>query len=516
MAIYEEISLMSKAKYPILWVQTSEEVRLGKMLNRIAKELKRDFLCWTVTEGLRNAASEPVGGQGTNTPTRMLEEVRKYTNPAIVMLKDPHPFFKDPGVVRRYRDAYHVLKGMRKTIVICSPMLEIPPEMMQEITIVDFDLPEDTELKAIMYESLDGLREMADEGDEKAIELLPVLEKQMKSQENAIIQAGLGLTSETFENIVAKCVAAHSIDVATILQEKKQAIRKGGLLEFYPVNTTMNEVGGLDNLKNWLDLREKAFSPQAQAYGLPAPKGVILVGIPGTGKSLVAKALAARWKLPLLRLDAGSLFGSLVGQSEDRTRKALAMAESMSPCILWVDEVEKAFSFGQGDSGTSQRVFATILTWMQDKKKPVFMIATANNISMLPPELQRKGRFDEIFFLDMPNAQERKEIVEVHLKKAARNDPKNFDMDRLVDASAEFVGAEIEQAIIDAMYVAFADGMRKINTDDVVNAMRKVVPISKSQGESIKALRLWLEEGRATSATGAPKEQKKVTRKVEV
>jgi len=515
MSLMEEVSVLCRAKYPCIWVPTSEEARLGRVLKHIAQDIRRDLLCWTYTEGLRNPAGEPIGGQGTNDPMKMLDEVKKYPNPAIIMLKDIHKFLQDPRVNRKFRDIYHILKGMRKTIIISSPVLDIPPEMMAEVTIIDFQLPEADELETILDDAIEGLREQAEE-DEKAREVLTIIEAQVKEHREAILNAAMGLTSETFENICAKCLALHNMDVNIIMEEKQQAIRKSGLLEFYPAQATMNDVGGLENLKMWLDLREKAFSPAAKAYGLPAPKGIIMVGIPGTGKSLTAKAIASRWQMPLLRMDVGSLFGSLVGQSEDRTRQALALAEGMSPCLLWVDEIEKAFSFGGGDNGTSQRVFASILTWMQEKKKPVFLIATANNIAALPPELQRKGRFDEIFFLDLPTAKERAAIIEVQLRKHAKMDTKDFDMEKLVAASHEFVGAEIEQAIIDAMYVAFSDNGRKINTKDVLGTLNKVVPISKSQRETIDALRQWLNEGRAISASESEKESSKKARIIEV
>ncbi|HEU17560.1 MAG TPA: AAA family ATPase, partial [Methanolinea sp.] len=247
-------------------------------------------------------------------------------------------------------------------------------------------------------------------------------------------------------------------------------------------------------------LRERAFSREAREYGLPSPKGIALIGIPGTGKSLAAKMIAGLWRLPLLRLDVGALFGSFVGESEERTRRALSLAETISPCILWIDEMEKAFSFGNGDSGTSQRVFASILTWMQDKTAPCFVVATANDITALPPELLRKGRFDEIFFLDLPGYDERREIFSVHLKKR-KCLPEEFDLDRLAIASEGYVGAEIEQTVIDAMYRAFNQEMRKITTGDILSALNAQVPLSVSQREVVANLRAWLSEGRAVSAS---------------
>jgi SpoVK/Ycf46/Vps4 family AAA+-type ATPase len=288
-----------------------------------------------------------------------------------------------------------------------------------------------------------------------------------------------------------------SIEVVT--EEKKQIIRESEALEFFGVKETADDVGGLGVLKDWLRLRERAFSQEARDYGLPSPKGIILVGIPGTGKSLTAKMIGGLWRLPLLRLDVGSLFGSLVGESEERARRALKLAETVAPCIVWIDEMEKAFSFGGFDGGTSKRVFGTILTWMQEKTTPCFVIATANDISSLPAELLRKGRFDEIFFLDLPTLEERKEIFNVHLHKRRRLS-QDFDIERLGRESQGFVGAEIEQAIIDAMYVGFNQG-REFNTYDLSRALRNLVPLSVSQRETIQVLRDWLQEGRVQSAS---------------
>jgi SpoVK/Ycf46/Vps4 family AAA+-type ATPase len=259
-------------------------------------------------------------------------------------------------------------------------------------------------------------------------------------------------------------------------------------------------VGGLAVLKDWLRLRERAFTEEARDYGLPAPKGIALIGIPGTGKSLTAKMIADLWHLPLLRLDVGALFGSLVGESEERTRRALSLAETIAPCILWVDEIEKAFAFGSGDAGTSQRVFAHLLTWMQDKTSPCFVVATANNIAALPPELLRKGRFDEIFFLDLPSTPERREIFSVHLKKR-KCVPADYDLDLLARESEGYVGAEIEQTVIDAMYLAFNEEMRRVTTSDILACIRKQVPLSISQRETVALLRAYLAEGRAVSAS---------------
>jgi SpoVK/Ycf46/Vps4 family AAA+-type ATPase len=318
-----------------------------------------------------------------------------------------------------------------------------------------------------------------------------------------LVQAALGLTTAQAGRVFAKAIVSDGVlddrDISLVTEEKKQIIRESEALEFYAVTETIDDVGGLEVLKEWLRLRERAFTQQARDYGLPAPKGIALIGIPGTGKSLTAKMIGGLWRLPLLRLDVGSLFGSLVGESEERTRRALNLAETVAPCLVWIDEMEKALSHGGLDSGTSTRVFGSILTWMQEKTAPCFVVATANDIASLPPELLRKGRFDEIFFLDLPTQAERVEILSVHLRKRNRL-PQDYDLERLAQESQGYVGAEIEQAIIDGMYVGFNQD-REFTSDDISQALSRQVPLSVSQRETIGALRNWLHEGRAQSAS---------------
>ena len=318
-----------------------------------------------------------------------------------------------------------------------------------------------------------------------------------------LVQEALGLTAAQAQRVFAKAIVATGTlddrDIDLVTQEKKEIIRESEALEFYAVTETPDDVGGLGVLKEWLRLRERAFTHEARDYGLPAPKGIALIGVPGTGKSLTAKMIGSLWRLPLLRLDVGALFGSLVGESEERVRRALRLAETVAPAILWIDELEKALAHGGLDSGTSPRVFGTILTWMQEKTAPCFVVATANAIAKLPPEVLRKGRFDEMFFLDLPTLEERKEIFTVHLRKRRRL-PQDFDIARLARESEGYVGAELEQAIIDAMYVGFNAG-REFTTDDISGTLRRQVPLSISQRETIGALRNWLREGRAQSAS---------------
>jgi len=319
-----------------------------------------------------------------------------------------------------------------------------------------------------------------------------------------LVQAALGLTVAQAQRVFAKAIVADRVlddrVIDLVTREKKQIISESKALEFYAVTETPDDVGGLGVLKDWLRLRERAFTQEARDYGLPAPKGIALIGIPGTGKSLTAKMIGGLWRLPLLRLDVGALFGSLVGESEENARRALRLAETVAPCIVWIDEMEKALSQGGMDGGTSLRVFGTILTWMAEKTVPCFVVATANDISRLPPELMRKGRFDEIFFLDLPTHAERKEILGVHLGKRKRL-PKDFDLERLARESEGYVGAEIEQAIVDAMYVGYNDQRREFTTEDISAALKRQVPLSVSQREIVGILRNWLREGRAQSAS---------------
>jgi SpoVK/Ycf46/Vps4 family AAA+-type ATPase len=321
-----------------------------------------------------------------------------------------------------------------------------------------------------------------------------------------LLQAALGLTLGEAENVFAKIIVTDSRlsgeDVNDVFAEKQQIIRKSGLLEYYTTTETFSSVGGLAVLKDWLQKRAVAFTEEARTFGLPAPKGILMLGVQGCGKSLCAKAVSCQWQLPLLRFDMGRMFGSLVGSSEENVRRAIAVAESVAPAILWVDEIDKAFAGAQGsgmsDGGTTARVFGTFLTWLSEKNVPVFVAATANDISQLPPELLRKGRFDEIFFVDLPSHDERKDIFRIHLARRGRN-PDAFDLNALADASANFSGAEIEQSIISALYDAFST-RHEITVDHIRDALRLTVPLARTMDEQVTRLRTWA-EGRARNAS---------------
>jgi SpoVK/Ycf46/Vps4 family AAA+-type ATPase len=312
----------------------------------------------------------------------------------------------------------------------------------------------------------------------------------------ALVRAAQGLTLTEAENAFAKAVVNDSVldvkDVALILKEKQQIIRKSGILDFYPAESHLNEIGGLGHLKHWLDVRGKAFSQQATQFGLPSPKGVLLLGAPGCGKSLTAKAVANAWQMPLLRLDFGRIFSGLVGSSEENMRRALKVAEGVAPAVLWIDEIEKGLAGntqGSSDGGTAARVFGTFLTWMQEKTAKVFVVATANRIDALPPELLRRGRFDEIFFMDLPQPGSRKEILEIHLKKRKR-EVAGFDLSEIVKRTEGFSGAEIEHCVVEGLFAAYHQN-RELKTEDVLRATDETVPLSVTYAEELKRIREW-------------------------
>lgn len=487
------IATYLRARITLIVVITPEEERVTALLREVCERWSppRPCLSWDIVDGFSVIAGKSsLNCQGRD-PVQALDGADKVEENGVILLKDFHEFWGNPQVKRKLRNLAQKFKYSRRSIVITTPALKVPDEIRDDAVVLHFPPPSAEELER----ELDKLLSTGN---------IPTTLTELGKEK--IVQASLGMTLNQARRSFSKAIVSRGRlddrDIEQFIAEKKEIISQSEALEFYGITETPDNVGGLRVLKDWLRLRERAFTKEARDYGLPAPKGIALIGIPGTGKSLTAKMIAGLWRLPLLRLDVGALFGSLVGESEERTRRALALAEAISPCILWIDEMEKAFSFGTGDAGTSQRVFAGILTWMQDKTAPCFVVATANNIAALPTELLRKGRFDEIFFLDLPNCAERKEIFSVHLKKR-RCLPDEFDLDRLAIASEGYVGSEIEQTVIDAMYLAFNQGMRKITTEDVLWSLSRQVPLSRSQRETVEALRSWLSEGRALSASRA-------------
>lgn len=503
-----------KARFSFIYIQTWEELRVLELINKIANntkviKTKRDVFVWSATEGLNKISSkgqEKVNINSAENPSEILTYIDNYNKPAIMILKDIHPYLgvhgrnADYNFIRKIRDVAGSLKNaeVSKNVVIIAPILVLPLELQKDITVVDFDLPTLDEIKSLLNEM---------------IEKNSALSVDLKEEEKEILCKGAqGLTLQEAENAFARAMATKgqltTKELDIILEEKCQVIKKTGILEFINSTVNIDDVGGLENMKRWLIKRNNSWLGTAQKdYNLPAPKGILITGVPGCGKSMTAKAMSALWQLPLLRLDVGKIFSGLVGSSEENMRKAIQTAEAVAPSILWIDEIEKGFgnAGGEMDGGTATRVFGTFLTWMSEKTKPVFVIATANNINRLPSEMLRKGRFDEIFFVDLPTVKERKVIFKLHLEKRLKGSKsKDFLvtedlLNRLTKATEGFGGSEIEQVVVSALFEAFSEN-RTLQESDLFKVIENTVPLSTTQAEQILTIREWANE-RAVAAT---------------
>jgi ATP-dependent 26S proteasome regulatory subunit len=495
-----EIDILIRARYSLLYVVSWEERRVLAALREIVVGQDKAFYTWSETMGLRSGTQDvSTGGADSRTrdPLNVLDHIRTSSGAAVYVLKDFHVFLSQnyphsSAAIRKLRDLADALHTAYATVILLSPVLQLPEELQKDVTVIDYDLPALRDLDGLLTRAMDSVR------GHQGIDINLSAESRER-----ILKAALGLTLTEAENVFAKCIVEKGrFDVDLIVAEKQQLIRKSGVLEYFESRDHFEDIGGLDILKRWLRNRALAFTEKAQRFGLPAPRGILLLGVQGCGKSLTAKAVAELWRLPLLRLDVGRIFAGLVGSSEENMRRAIQMAETVSPCVLWLDEIEKGLagvqSSGLADAGVTARVFATLNTWMQEKTKPVFVVATANDISQLPPELLRKGRFDEIFFVDLPSEPERREIFAIHLRKRGR-DPERFDLDRLAAESPGFSGAEIEQAVISALYDAF-EQEREITTDDLLAGLKQTVPLSVTMREEIAVIRRWA-KGRARPAS---------------
>lgn len=504
MTSIEELDVLIRARYPLIYVITWEEARVEEVVAEFARRREKKIFVWTASRGIHPqgapAQSKKGSDEATQDPLVALDHVLQMVEPAIYIFKDLHRFTSQPIVARRLRDLATHLKNSYKTVILTAPTLEVPQELEKEVTVVDFDLPSAEELGLLLERTI---REV-NENTNMRIEI-------NDSAKEKILRASLGLTLTEAENVFAKTLVVDGKlddeDIPIILSEKEQIIRKSGLLEFFRAEERITDVGGLDVLKDWMRKRTMAFTEEAKRFGLPAPKGILMIGVQGCGKSLCAKAAASLWQMPLLRLDMGRMFSSLVGSSEENMRKAIQVAESVAPALLWIDEIEKAFAGSQSssfsDAGTTSRVFGGFMTWLQEKTSPVFVVATANEISQLPPELLRKGRFDEIFFVDLPGPREREEIFAIHLKLRSR-DPGAFDLPLLAELTEGFSGAEIEQAVVSALFDAFAS-KSDLTTEFVASAARESIPLSRTMKEPIEKLRSWA-DGRARPASLPPED----------
>ncbi|MBR5508722.1 MAG: AAA family ATPase [Lachnospiraceae bacterium] len=509
--IVQKMANLLRARFPYIYITTWEEERAVEFVKATVSDEKtiktiRKVYQWSQSKGFQD--EEGRVRNNTSTPAQAIDFIVKNSENAVFILKDFHVYFGidhrpiDFDVIRRLRDALPELKYAEsmKNVIFISPRLVIPEDMQKEISIFDFPLPSEDELRGKLDEMLfenSSLRVLLDE-----------------EEKQQLAKSARGLTLQEAENAFARAIVTRGCldkeSLKIIFEEKNQVIKKTGILEFIQSDLGVEDIGGLENLKKWLQKRNNSWSSSAKKYNIPSPKGVLITGVPGCGKSLTAKAMSAMWTLPLLKLDLGKIFSGIVGSSEENMRRALKTAEAVAPSILWVDEIEKGLSGvgngSNGDSGTSSRVFGTFLTWMQEKESPVFVVATANNIQGLPPELLRKGRFDEIFFVDLPTRRERKEIFQLHLNRRLNNDYIGRDLEvndglleRLADQTEGFVGAEVEQAVISALYEAFFN-QRPLLEKDLQESITNTVPLSVTQKEQILALRQWANV-RAVAAT---------------
>jgi SpoVK/Ycf46/Vps4 family AAA+-type ATPase len=494
----EELNILVQAQYPLIYLVTSEEERAEQAIAKIARENNehRRVFIWTVTHGVvEYGQPRQMTQHNTVSPEAAIEWAVRQKEPGMYIFKDLHPFIDSPPVTRWLRDAVANFKGTEKTIILMSPVQQTPIELEKDIVVLDFPLPEMAELSQVLGKQLDKSKGRKPNSEVK----------------ERLLRAALGLTKDEAEKVYRKAhVKAGRLtesEIEIVLSEKKQLIRRNGILEYLEEDETIDSVGGLEELKRWLRQRSNAFTERAREYALPQPKGMLILGVPGCGKSLIAKTTSRLWGLPILRLDMGRVYdGSMVGKSEANLRNALKTAESISPVILFIDELDKAFAGGVGsadsDGGTSSRIFGSFLTWMQEKTSPVFVMATANRLERLPGEFLRKGRFDEIFFVDLPTPQERQDIFRIHLGKR-RPEIDRFDIEQLAKVSDGFSGAEIEQAIIAAMYDAFAQD-REFTQLDIIAAIKSTLPISRTMTEQVTALRDWANQrARPASASVA-------------
>lgn len=490
----EQCKRLIAAKYPLVYLLSWEERRVESILKKIAESgfsTPFKFYVWSITDGL---VFEGKSMPDSKDPVKALDFVMRSPDAAVFVFRDFHAFLNDnhPEILRKLRDIFHVNKSQFKSLFIVSPLLRIPIVLSKEITMLDFDLPSKKEME--------GMLEAVIQANKSLTTPLPDDVKAL------LVQGCMGLTLDEGRAAMTKSVMGKAAialtDVHQVFEEKKNLVKKEGILEFIDLgNFSLSELGGLDNLKEWLNLRARFFTKEAEDFGINAPKGMLLTGIPGCGKSICVKAVAAHWHLPLFRLDMDRIYGT--GAPEDALRKAFKTVEAAAPAILWIDEIEKGvagYSGGGGGSGGGEeaRVFGMFLTWMQDKKQDVFVAATANEVDKLPPEILRKGRFDEIFFVDLPNDTERAEIFTIHLK-AHKQDVERFDLKMLAKGTNGFTGSEIEQVVMAGLYEAFAQ-KRELTNNDLHKAAGRMVALSVTMAERIKDLKRWAQY-RAVKAT---------------
>lgn len=532
-ATLDRLKILINSSTPMVVMETVEERRAISLVRSACSDLQLAMFEWTIADGLTRsgggappttpstiqarvdqqmsnwghpsaspANEAPAAGAKTavynsREPVQALANMESMALEAVFVLKDFHRHMNDPVVVRRLRDVGQKFSANRRTLVLTAPSIEMPAELVSLVEYLGLQLPDTSRLRQIIEETFKRLS--------KTYTL------QLKADAAAVdaMAANLrGLTEEEAERAVSQAlVARYSLGpemITDILQAKKELLRRSGMLEFVDASENLGDVGGLENLKYWLAQRRGAWGEGAQSFGLEPPKGVIILGVQGCGKSMCARAIAGEWKLPLVKFDSAAIFDKYIGETEKRIRKVFEVAQGLAPCVLWIDELEKVFA-GSGpdsasvDAGVSSRLLASFLGWMQERKAPVFVAATCNNVTALPPELIRKGRFDELFFVDLPEEGEREQIIAIHLRRKKRN-PAEFDLPAIAAAANGFSGAEIEAAVQTALYAAYS-GKQQLTTRHLVEALQATVPLSTTRAEEVEALRRWA-KARAVPASG--------------
>jgi len=516
----ELLKVIIDSNTPMVLIETAEEIRALEIIREAAGELNMPVFEWSIADGLQRSGNDgvqpppqapvpvilgkeqyrdenvPQPIYNTREAAEMLAHLQTLTVEAVFVLKDLHRHMDSALVVRRLRQVAHEFENDRRTVVITAPSLELPPELQTQVQRIDLPLPTKERLRALI--------------DEEFRHLAQKRKLQLKIDPASIDAAAAnlcGLTEQEAERAISQAIIGRYGLTAEIVQDvleaKREILRRSGTLEFIPTPKGMGNVAGLENLKAWLQRRRNACTPEATAAGLEPPKGVIILGVQGCGKSLSARCIAGEWQIPLVKFDAAAIYDKYIGETEKRMRQMFQIAEQLAPCVLWIDELEKVFA-GSGpdsassDAGTSARLLGSFLSWMQDRKAPVFVAATCNNVEVLPPELIRKGRFDEIFFVDLPTLAERKAIFELHLKKR-KLDAAKFDIAALASASPGYSGAEIESAVQSALYAAFAE-KAPVTTERIVSEIKFTVPLSRARAEEVERLRRWAGE-RAVAAS---------------
>ena len=526
----DELDAYLGSGFPLLAIQTSEELRIDDIIFQVAKGLSKQMYVYSEVAGKLKEVQLDVDGNmkvvlidgDYDVPLKLLDHLYKHNTKykeSIFVLKDFNAYFKHPKIMRYLRELELKLKALGQNIIFTGPVINIPPELEKDIVRIELPLPTRKELEDVMNALIDDFMQAHCDSCDACETIVDVSScddyddvAPQGTDIERIVDAASGLTTVQAEDAFSKSLRVHSKFVADeIIRTKSQLLASTGILEFYEPSVTLKEVGGFENMKEYLSVRSGAFTKEARDFGITPPKGLLITGIPDTGKSLSAIAIASYLGLPLLRLDLGKVYSSLVGESEKNIREAFAIAEAMSPAILWVDEIEKglagAKSSGKTDSGVSARVFGTLLTWMSEKTSSVMVVATANNVYGIPPEMLRAGRFDKLFWVAVPTASERKEIFKIHIKKKKRK-VKNFDMDAIVAQTVGFTGSEIEETINGAMFLAFSAGV-ELQTTHIIETAKTTIPLIQSMEKELTDIEAWAKNKATRVGRSEDKEEPK-------